>query len=415
MDKKRDIVRFLIIITISFLIRLFYLIYISHRGGINITPDGKLYINLAQNLLRGLGLNNTLRTGLDANIIVPPVYPLLISGVIAIFKSYYPVVYLQALLSSISCGLVYLIGKHIWNTRVGLWAAFFMTFYPQNIFRIRDILTETVFTFLLVLFTYILVLILYKNFSRKRMLILLGVVWGVMNLVRPHLLLFIPVVYLLLGLNYGWSKALKQTFVVILCAFIVMSPWLIRNGLKGAGWLTIANYTGINLYLGNNPRTNPENPYVSSDPKVMKYVESLPLSQSDAAFKNIAFDFIKKHPVKTFVNLIKKEMFFYKSANINAPFPFSGRFHIGVLPYLIDTSILILGLLGAILDLKEWRRNSLLYLLGLYFSLLTSAFIVVEEARYRMPMMFVLFLFAAYFLVTCQKVIINRAKPISRS
>ena len=48
-----------------------------------VTPDGKLYYNLAENLVNGKGLINTVR---EEDIIVPPLFSLILAPFVLMFN-----------------------------------------------------------------------------------------------------------------------------------------------------------------------------------------------------------------------------------------------------------------------------------------------------------------------------------------
>ena len=64
--------------------------------------------------------------------------------------------FVQAVLAVISYGLIYVIAKGVFNERVGLAAFFLSAFYPALILWHGFILTETLYTFTVVLFFFFL-------------------------------------------------------------------------------------------------------------------------------------------------------------------------------------------------------------------------------------------------------------------
>ena len=106
LDKKRRIV---FIFLGAFIIRLGVLVLLgdSPRG------DAADYENIALNIMSGKGFVST-RLGLYSYR--PPLYPLFLAGMFSVFKtSYFMVGFIQVIISSITCVIVYYIGESIFD------------------------------------------------------------------------------------------------------------------------------------------------------------------------------------------------------------------------------------------------------------------------------------------------------------
>ena len=79
-----------------------------------------------------------------------PGYPLVVAGVfLALGESMTAVRLLQAIVDTLTCLLVFVIGRRIADERTGLVAALLYALFPLQILYVSSVMTETSFTFLL--------------------------------------------------------------------------------------------------------------------------------------------------------------------------------------------------------------------------------------------------------------------------
>ena len=119
--------------------------------------DEQQYSQIAENIVAGHGF--AWGPGQPTSI-RPPLYPALLAGVWAVSPGNLQAVrVLQILLGLATAALVYLLGARIYGPAVGAWAAAVCWLYPSFIFFNFLILTETLFTFLLVAFVLLTVML----------------------------------------------------------------------------------------------------------------------------------------------------------------------------------------------------------------------------------------------------------------
>jgi len=136
---------------------------------------------------------------------------------------------IQAVISSVTILLVYLIAGKLFNKNVALLAAFLVAFYVPNIVTVGYMLTETLFTMLLCLLLYFSLLFAKK--PKKTGFVFLGVLWAVATLCRPTIALY-PIflfVYLFWSERIKIVEMIKLGTVMFLAFVAVVSPWWIRN------------------------------------------------------------------------------------------------------------------------------------------------------------------------------------------
>lgn len=134
----------------------------------------------------------------------------------------------QAVLQTLSMYLIFLIGRKIFNSKVGLIACVINLLYISEYYATTIVLTEVLFKFLFLLLIYISILAVEEK--RMGYYITGGVIWGLGCLVRPTIAAY-PGVILIMWLirKYSLKDIIKYTLVTTFVFSLIMSPWWIRN------------------------------------------------------------------------------------------------------------------------------------------------------------------------------------------
>ena len=157
----------------------------------------------------------------------PPGYPLLLAFSFRLFgESLVPVRTAQAAADLLSCFLVFVLGRKLFSERVGLIGAGIFALFPLEILYVSIMMTETVFTTLLLLY----LLICTGETPSWKTSIAAGIVLGAATLVRPTILLLPAVIFAVRWVS-GWKSGenLKALALTAGAALLIFSPWLIRN------------------------------------------------------------------------------------------------------------------------------------------------------------------------------------------
>jgi 4-amino-4-deoxy-L-arabinose transferase-like glycosyltransferase len=239
---------FWVVIGIGLLVRLALL---SQMVGVDTEIiDEQHYRQLAENVLAGHGFG--WGAGQPTSI-RPPLYPglLALTWAIAGHVDLQAVRLLQICLALLTTGLVYALGSRAFGPAVGRWAAAVFWLYPSLVFFNLVILTETLFTLLLVAFLYATVR-LFQTLNPGLALVS-GLVLGAAALTRsvlwPLPILLCPL--LLLTLQTSWRRRTALTLIVLAGYVSVVAPWAVRN-TRVQGVLTIVDTMGgLNLRMGN--------------------------------------------------------------------------------------------------------------------------------------------------------------------
>ncbi len=161
--------------------------------------------------------------------VVPPLYPFFLAGVYKIVGDC-PMcaLYAQTLLAGLTAGLIFLIGKRVFGTWVGVLSAFFFMVHPSAVTWGGVLIRETLIMFL---FTGTLMAALeIRHGSTSRRVILLGVAYGLLILTDTRFLFYAPFLALYLfvprgGQGWGWNPTFLFGAVIIL----MLVPWTVRN------------------------------------------------------------------------------------------------------------------------------------------------------------------------------------------
>ncbi len=336
--------------------------------------------------------NNTVEnpwTGDGKVFYMAPGYPYFVAGIYKMFGSsnYFAVAFIQILLDTLLCLLLFLLGKWLFNARVGLLAAFFAAFYRPFIFYSVPLLSDSLILFLNIFTIFIIYWALRKKDYKKW--ILVGLVLGLTGLVKPTILLFLP--FLLIGLlvypkklspsptppvkggkEGGGIRPLLSWVVVILFMLIVISPVTIRNYKLSGRFTPICSNGPVNYKIGNCLDSiglfmYPKKPLAPIFSKIFWELQG----------KKLSFFFNSyEWPQNLNIYLLKK-------ITRTLRFPLFG---FGLL--------VPLGVLGLFLSLN--RKSLLLFFFTLCNVLWVIAFFVTS--RYRLPAVGCFILLAAFFV-----------------
>lgn len=342
----------------------------------------------------------------------PPLYPYLLGLIKTLFPGsfFYAVRFIQALFGAISCVLVYWMGRQVFQPVVGLVAALAAALYGPLIFFDGELLPATLATFLNLAGLALLVRSLQRPSSRG--FLAAGVVFGLAALAVATVLSFVGAgaVWIFWRCRRGGlpvGAALKGGGGFLLGAALAIGPVALRNYVIGGDVVLISYNAGVNFYIGNNPdyeRTVAVRPGWEWDDLV-----GLPLeagiegpSAKSKFFLGRAWDYIRSRPVDYLGLLLRKTWLFWHGDEVgrNQDIYF-WRNYSSLLALLLWKWVIAfpfgiagpLALAGVLLAVRH-QGLSLPVVFAVVYSL--SVIAVFVNARYRLPVIPVLLLFASY-------------------
>lgn len=198
---------------------------------------------------------------------VPPGYPLLIAASFKLFGVYTAkaalfLLTLNSLFSAFTAVLVYEIGARCFGLRNALWAGWLWALYPAAMQYAVKWIWEMSLTTLL--FAAVIVLALRmrdigeetrcKDPQTLKRWVIFGLLWGMIALLNPTLLLFLPVcgVWILRGVARWRDGLLRAIFAAVVCLAII-APWVVRNERILHAFIPLRDNFGAELAMGDGP------------------------------------------------------------------------------------------------------------------------------------------------------------------
>ena len=415
MEKRNDDIQIskllLFMLAIAFLIRIgiaFFIIDNSKPVGdiqydmyaLNIA-DGKGF--RIDNLLSVKGNETPGSFGLDTVFsFKPPLYPLFLAAIYTIWgRNFLVVGIIQAFLGTLTCLIIFQIGKMIFDEKIGLISALIFALYPYHIFQGTQVTDTTLFVFL----TVLSILYLYKVTERSisRNTVIIGIIIGLAILCRPNMLSFIPFVAIWLWISFFPNKALALKTITIIFTFIILTvlPWTIRNYLVHRELVLLGTNGGYTFWQANNQFTGKYIKMRSDlDPIAFnedinwreKGVHELSEVEQDKWFYREGMRFIYNHPFD-FIRLSGLKFLSLWSWYL---YPSSESKLKNAIYTLTYGPLLVLAIAGIMLTYNRWKQTSLLLFLFLSFTILYMVF--YGKTIYRSPLDPFLCIFSAYAL-----------------
>ncbi len=381
-----------------------------------------------------------------------PLYPYFLASVYKIFgRNFYLVRLIQFLIGSLSCVLVYLIGKRIFNPRVGRIAGLIASLYGILIYFEGELLIPVLIVFLDL--ALVLALLWAKAKPSYAGWIAYGGILGLSALARPNILLvgvafFFWILFYFSqgtarparravfdpeaqtrrepgqktrsGKNTGWRYRTSLLYAVCFAcgAILIVSPITLRNYIKGDDFVLIASQGGMNFYVGNNPQADGVSAYLpgarstwqglKGDATAMAeeaMQKKLKPSQVSRFWYGKGIKFIKDRPLDFLSLLLRKLALFWNGNELtNNRDIYFFKSQAGVLNALVWKFVIFfpfgivcpLALLGMALSYRQIRDTLLLLLF--IFIYMFSIVIFFVTARFRVPIIPLLIIFSAYAL-----------------
>ena len=366
--------------------------------------DAKTYTHHAQRLAAG----NWLGVG-EGPFWQPPLYPYFLGAVKVLFPEsfFYAVRFVQALLGALVCAMSWWIGRALFNPAVGLLAGIGAALCGPLIFFDGELLPASLAAFVDLL-ALVVLLRVWRRPSRWGFLGA-GAAFGVGALAVPTVLTFAVAVPIVLLWRAPCRQGLIWTGAFALGVILAVTPVAWRNWAIGGDGVGISYNAGINLYIGNNPdyaETVAIRPGWEWDELVTQPARAgieRPSAKS-AYFAERAWDYIKGDPTGWLGLMGHKLGAFWHGdeRGRNQPIYFWRTYSNVLSASLWKAGIAFpfglvapLALWGMLLSLRRIGPTwPLLYVLS--YCLGVVAFFVA--ARYRVPVLPVLLVFAAYGL-----------------
>jgi 4-amino-4-deoxy-L-arabinose transferase-like glycosyltransferase len=237
----------------------------------------------------------------------PPGYPLMLSGIYAVFGAHLAAVRaVQVCIGAATCGIVYLLGRRLYDERVGMVAGSLLAFYPPHVYFAWRIMAET--TFVAVLATSALLAMRLLAEPRWWRATQLGASLGFGHILKSNLFVFPPLLMVWVAATLRRRSALTvvASATVPFLLFVGLVP--VANFASGQGLtMPLPLNAGHTLWWANNPKANGYFVMVAdSDPVVAPFIReqgvagaltSAPRAEKDRIYQQLATTWIRRHPL----------------------------------------------------------------------------------------------------------------------
>lgn len=228
---------------LALLVRVIYNVIVAR--GYDPTFDAGIYDKLARSLVE---------TGCycspphQPTVFRPPLWPFMIAGIYSLLGAHSAYVrLLDCFLGSGTCIFVYLLARDIFNKRIALIVGLLAAIYTGLFIWDGWLYTESLYTFCLTAFIYAAFRVqqnlrapaIGKQFLRIspagwRWIVAGGILLGLASLARPTGseiigLLCIWAILVILARMIHWQAAILSVVAIVLLAFVVQFPWMVRN------------------------------------------------------------------------------------------------------------------------------------------------------------------------------------------
>jgi len=262
--------------------------------------------NIAYAVATGNGFSSPFRRETGPTAWLTPVYPLIVAGVFRVFgiftaKSFFAVVFLNALFSSAACIPIFFAGKRIAGLGAASGAAWLWALFPNAVMMPFEWVWDTCLATLLGALLLWATVELPKSRQRATDWCSYGLLWGFTLMTNPALGSLLP--FLLGWAAYRARRPLKLSTVkpalAMGIAILFCVPWTVRNYVVFHKLVPLRSNFPLELYIGNN------NNYATRQfvwpPKITKEREILRYFRiGETAFmeeeERKALEFIRSHP-----------------------------------------------------------------------------------------------------------------------
>jgi tetratricopeptide (TPR) repeat protein len=375
----------------------------------------------------------------------PPGYPYFLALAYALTgKSYLGARIVQMILGLGAAVLAFFLGRALFSRAVGLLLAAFCATYWVFIYFEGELHAPVLIT----AFNLALLLALVRWAQRPTALraVVAGVLLGVGALIQSTTLLFAPVggAWMAIAGRKLGARATRDALAFLAAAVVAVAPATIRNWVVAKDFVVISSNGAINLFIGNNEEADGVSvripdlqemawmsgwSWFSYDRIVggMSLHEGRPLKYSEASriFTKKAFDFIRENPKKFAELCVKRAALFWgpvEVANNRAIQVDKDRSPtLKRLPgFPLALSLSLAGLLALVWERRRvaaenravWRDAALVAIVLFILTFFLSFVPFLAAARFRVPIIPIVFIFAAYGLVRFAQALHGRAwKP----
>jgi len=262
--------------------------------------------SIAYALAEGKGFSSPFRRETGPTAWLTPVYPLLVAGVFRVFgaftaKSFFAVVFLNALFSSAACIPIFHAGKRIGGLGVASGAAWLWAIFPNAVMMPFEWVWDTCLAALLGATLLWATLELAESSQRARNWCGYGLLWGFTLMTNPSLGSFLPVLLGWAAYRGRHTAKLRAIYPALAVGIAILCcvPWTVRNYVVFHRFVPLRSNFPLELYIGNNNNYATRQfvwpPRITKEGELLRYFRIGETAFMDEE-KRKALEFIRAHP-----------------------------------------------------------------------------------------------------------------------
>lgn len=337
----------------------------------------------------------------------PPLYGFFLAFVYMVFgmENYFAVRIIQVLLSVCTILTIYHIAKNIFNEDVGTIAAVISSFYPLSLYFCGEIVTETLFIFLLNL--SVLFLISLRTQGSVYRCFLSGMLFSLTFLCRA-IIAFVPLAVLSVAFASNGTRRVFNSGSFLSGLASLIAVWTVRNYLVFHSFMPLPVTGGYTLALGATTLPYTEamatvkerigyNHWDIKDPRLKGKIDE---ARVDRQSKALARELILQNPLGYVKYISRNFQSFFLDFDFSA---IETRSLAGLVSVITSILYVVIGLMAITALPLAFRQRIIwgpLFLLGLVISsaLFHSLFLVGTRYRFATADYYLIIL-AAYSMV----------------
>ena len=398
-----------LVLALAFVVRVVHLFDLSRLPLFERpTVDAALYVEAARAWAAG---------ALPDVFFKPPLYPFVLSLVVRAVDSIWALRLVSVVCGTVTCGLVWWLARRWFGAAVAGVAGVAYALHRGAVYFDGEMVEIALVTTIQVASV---ALVARAEGRGARAAAVAGLALGLGTVARPTLVIFAVVALLWLG---------RRAALPAVAGFLVaVLPVTLHNVVRGGDWVFVSSNSGLNFYLGNNPRADgriaaaaelPADPAAAERAsRAIAEAESgrdLRPSQVSAFWLRRGLAYAGAEPGHTLGLVARKLFYAWNAAEIGdnedieglaRRLPWLGHLPVGA--WLLCP----LGLAGLLL---APRRRDLALARGYVAAQLVAILPFFVVARFRMPWMPVLAVFAAWMLVQLWLALRARRVPPPRT
>ncbi len=386
----------------------------------HLTLDPEFYDSVAQKILSGDLSSEQLLYG-------SVLYPYFLAFFYWIFgHSLFVVFFMHIFLHALSCVLIFHLAKKIFGKPCAYSSAILFCFYDILIFYQGILVSETLAVFLVLLVLNLL--LRGRDDKRFHFWVFTGIIFGLLTLSRSNYAFFYPgavfwiVVYFFRKIPV--KKIIFIVFALSLGLFFVLGLTIWRNYSIAGDFIPLSAHGGMVLYIGTNPQARgiyEGHPYFGDTPlqqirdaKRIAEVETqsiLKPSEVSRFWVGKVCEFVFSDPLRFFWLIGRKIHVLlntFEAADVSDYYFFKQYIPLFRFPLVSSIFVFPLALAGIVFVLIQRKFSGTVLLLFLYLSLYGGTLLLLTvNARFRLPLLPVFVIFAAYAIIFLGRMIRN--------